>query len=55
MMVLNANEIVYPDQKNMRYKCSFCGQEHDEWPALTFSSPTAYNGLTNEEKRNLDN
>ena len=37
----------------MKYKCNCCGQEHDEWPALTFSSPTAYNQLTEEEKNEL--
>jgi hypothetical protein len=34
----------------MKYKCSSCGQEHEEWPALTFSSPAPYNELTNEDK-----
>lgn len=37
----------------MKYKCSCCGQEHDKWPALTFSSPTAYNELTDEEKKEI--
>jgi len=35
----------------MKYKCLNCGQEHDEWPALAFSSPAQYNELTEEEKR----
>ena len=37
----------------MKYKCSCCGQEHEEWPSLTFTSPTAYNQLTDEEKKEL--
>lgn len=37
----------------MKYTCSCCGQEHDEWPALTFSSPTSYNELTDKEKKEL--
>ena len=35
----------------MKYKCGKCGQEHDDWPAITFSSPTPYNELTDEEKK----
>jgi hypothetical protein len=38
--------------KNL-YTCGFCGQEHEEWPALTFSSPTAYDELTDEEKKEI--
>jgi len=34
----------------MKYKCIYCGQEHDEWPALTFYTPTPYNELTEVEK-----
>src|SRR4051812_22162386 len=37
----------------MKYKCSNCGQEHVEWPALTFSSPAQYNELTDEEKKTI--
>ena len=37
----------------MRYKCGCCGQEHNEWPALAFSSPTAYHQLTDEERKDL--
>jgi hypothetical protein len=33
-----------------KYICSNCGQEHDEWPALTYSAPVYYNQLTEEEK-----
>lgn len=37
----------------MKYKCSCCGQEHDEWPALMFYTPTPYNDLTEDEKKAL--
>ena len=36
-----------------KYICSVCGQEHEEWPALAYSSPTNYNGLTEDEKQNI--
>jgi|SRR5690606_10381942 len=37
----------------MRYKCSCCGKEHDEWPTLAWYSPNAYDELTNEEKKEI--
>ncbi|MBK9985291.1 MAG: DUF2199 domain-containing protein [Saprospiraceae bacterium] len=37
----------------MRYKCSICGAVHNDWPALTFDSPSNYNELTQEEKNDL--
>ena len=37
----------------MKYICSCCGEEHDEWPALTYSSPVHYNDLTREEKERI--
>lgn len=37
----------------MKYKCTNCGQEHDEWPALTFYTPTPYHDLTEKEKTTL--
>jgi len=36
-----------------KYICSNCGQEHEEWPALSYSSPAHYNDLTDEEKKNI--
>lgn len=36
-----------------KYTCSSCGQEHEEWPALVYSSPTHYNDLTDEEKKTI--
>jgi hypothetical protein len=34
----------------IKYTCSCCGKTHEEWPALTFDSPTNYNNLSAEEK-----
>jgi hypothetical protein len=34
-------------------KCSVCGKVHDEWPALAWTSPMAYNELTQEEKSSM--
>ena len=36
-----------------KYKCSICGQEHDEWPALTWDSPFQYNALSKEDQKAL--
>ena len=36
-----------------KYKCSNCGQEHDEWPALTWDSPFQYNVLSKEDQKTL--
>lgn len=37
----------------MSYKCANCGNEHEEWPALTFSMPDAYYWLSEEEKSSI--
>ncbi|GGK83149.1 DUF2199 domain-containing protein [Rufibacter glacialis] len=34
----------------MPYTCADCGQEHENWPALTYTSPKHYNDLSEEEK-----
>src|SRR5882724_9393968 len=31
--------------ERIKYTCSCCGKVHEEWPALTFDSPTNYNIL----------
>lgn len=36
-----------------KYICNHCGQEHFDWPALTYISPTHYNDLTEEDKINI--
>lgn len=37
----------------MSYKCANCGNEHDEWPALTFNTPDAYYWLSEQEKSTM--
>ena len=37
----------------MKYTCSSCGKEHEDWPALTFISPDNYDALSAEDKENL--
>lgn len=37
----------------LKYTCSCCGQEHETWPALTYSSPTAYEYLAVVEKKSI--
>lgn len=36
-----------------KYKCENCGQEHDSWPALSYSSPIPYHFLSDEEKETI--
>jgi hypothetical protein len=36
-----------------KYTCSCCGKQHEGWPALTYASPSNYNGLSEEDKQNL--
>lgn len=35
------------------YTCAKCGIEHEEWPALAFSSPSNYENLTEEDKEKI--
>jgi hypothetical protein len=37
----------------IKYVCSSCGKEHEEWPALTFTSPDNYEYLSEEDKQNI--
>lgn len=39
--------------KKTKYKCSVCNEVHDEWPALTFNSPSSYHELTESEKASI--
>jgi len=39
--------------ESIRYTCSSCGQVHEEWPALTFFSPTNYDTLSEKEKKEM--
>lgn len=36
-----------------KYICSSCGQEHEEWPALVYTSPTNYNTLSEDDKKSI--
>lgn len=35
-----------------KYICDKCGQEHEEWPSLSYNSPTSYNILSEIDKQN---
>jgi hypothetical protein len=37
-------------EDTIKYKCNVCGQEHKEWPALTFITPTPYDVLSEDDK-----
>ncbi len=39
--------------QSLKYICKCCGKEQETWPALTYSSPDAYNYLTQEEKDSI--
>lgn len=38
---------------NINFKCSRCGEIHEEWPALTFISPDNYSCLPEEDKKSI--
>ncbi|WP_075340444.1 DUF2199 domain-containing protein [Tenacibaculum agarivorans] len=40
-------------KKNKEFRCSVCGEIHNEWPALAYASPSSYFQLTEEEKNNI--
>lgn len=37
----------------MKYTCSCCGKEYDDWPALDFHEPAYYGELGDEEKETI--
>jgi hypothetical protein len=39
--------------ETIKYKCSHCGKEHEEYPALTYTSPDNYAELSEEEKEKM--
>lgn len=41
--------------ETIKFKCSCCGEIHEEWPALTFNSPDNYNCLSDIDKKNIGN
>ena len=38
---------------SIKYTCSCCGKEHEEWPALAFISPFNYDMLSAEDKQSM--
>lgn len=36
------------------YMCKNCGKQHDGWPALTYTSPSFYLELNEDEKKNAE-
>lgn len=37
----------------VKFKCSCCGNIHEEWPALAFASPDNYDCLSEQDKKNI--
>lgn len=37
----------------IKYTCTCCGEEHEEWPALVYISPTNYAILSESDKGNI--
>ena len=37
----------------IKFICSCSGKEHEQWPSLAYSSPTAYNNLSDDEKQTM--
>ena len=37
--------------ETIKFTCSCCGKEHEEWPALTYISPTNYDNLSEDDKK----
>lgn len=40
-------------ENKIKYTCSCCGKIHEEWPALTFDSPTSYTVLSEKVKSEI--
>lgn len=38
--------------ESIKYICSICGKEHEDWPALSYQAPLYYDQLSDEEKLN---
>jgi hypothetical protein len=39
--------------EKIKFKCSCCGEVHEEWPALTYISPDNYNCLSENDKKSI--
>ena len=40
-------------QNQLKFKCSCCGKEHNEWPSLGYNCPAEYSYLSEEDKKNI--
>ena len=40
-------------RETKKYICSCCGKEHEEWPALVYVTPTNYDTLSEDDKKNI--
>ncbi|WP_202703012.1 DUF2199 domain-containing protein [Flavobacterium sp. UGB4466] len=38
---------------DIKFICECCGEEHVSWPAIAYSSPSAYNKLSEQEKEEI--
>jgi hypothetical protein len=39
--------------KKIKYTCACCGKVHEQWPALAYLSPIAYQNLSDEDQKNI--
>ena len=39
--------------ETIKYTCSCCGKDHQKWPALVYTSPTNYDTLSEDDKKNI--
>ena len=39
--------------ETIKYTCNCCGKEHEEWPALVYVSPTNYDTLSEDDKKDI--
>ncbi len=37
----------------IKYTCTCCGKEHEEWPALAYRSPSNYDTLSKDDKQSI--
>lgn len=40
-------------ENQVKFTCSCCGKEYNEWPALVYSSPIYYSNLSDDDKKNI--
>lgn len=47
------NETELFNKNGTEFKCSECGETHENWPALAYNSPTSYHNLSETEKEKI--